>query len=403
MKTVVRWRGQGSEDTFQFLGEAQDGNITPLAGRNSVGMKTASSPKEVVAMAQAACTGIDVVSTLQKMRQNLENLDVSCDVKLTDGYPSVFESCEMVYRADGHNLAVEKVAHAVELSLLKYCGVSAMIERSGCHIIPKLFVNGEEVSICDPLGKKAQALREWARLVGPSSPRGLALIVGGSRGIGRALAHQLAFLGYGVATASRSANENELAPRECDRLSLDITHPLSRAAFVDLVKSSGVEFSTVIYNAGVLDQRARNACDVDFSELRSVFETNVFAVADLNRALLPFVSTRSTLIFVSSYMGLPASNEFDFSSYRLSKCALSLYARQLGKEMVAQKRDVAVAALHPGSVATRLNPQGRMQPEESASRIAMLLDEARRSEILGRNGEFWMVKEKDARIDPWTI
>jgi NAD(P)-dependent dehydrogenase (short-subunit alcohol dehydrogenase family) len=295
------------------------------------------------------------------------------------------------------------VAHAVELSLLKYCGVSAMIERSGCHIIPRLFVNEAEASIWDPLEKKSRALREWAQRVEPNSPRGLALIVGGSRGIGRALAHRLSFLGYGVVTASRSANENELAPRECDRLFLDITHPLSREAFVDLVKSSGVEFSTVIFNAGMLDERARNASEIDFSELRAVFETNVFAVADLNRALLPLVSSKSTLFFISSYMGLPASNDFNYESYRLSKCALSLFARHVGKEMVAQKRDVAVAALHPGSVVTRLNPQGRLSPEESASRIAMLLDETRRSEILARNGEFWMVKEKDDRIDPWTI
>jgi hypothetical protein len=44
-----------------------------------------------------------------------------------------------------------------------------------------------------------------------------------------------------------------------------------------------------------------------------------------------------------------------------------------------------------------------MLPDESASRIALLLDESRRPEILARNGEFWMVKEKDDRIDPWII
>jgi NAD(P)-dependent dehydrogenase (short-subunit alcohol dehydrogenase family) len=246
-------------------------------------------------------------------------------------------------------------------------------------------------------------LLEWSQKIREKSPRGLTLVIGASRGIGRALVHQLSCMGFGVVSASRTAAEGGRAALESDRVSLDITNPLSRESFVSLMKSAKVDFSTVIFNAGVLDSRMRNASQVDHAELRNVFETNLFSIIDLNTKLMPLYKSGSTVLFVSSYMGLPANNDFNCSTYRLSKCAMTLYARELGKEMIESKRDVAVAALHPGSVLTELNPQGRLSPEESALRIALMLDPARRRQILERNGEFWMAKEKDVRIDPWII
>ncbi len=403
MKTLVHWQGQGAQNAFRFLGHTEDGQTTALGSRGSLGTKDSASPKEVMAMAQSACTGIDVVSTLQKMREPLESLEISCEISLSKDYPSVFESCVMQYDVRGRGINPRKVAHAVELSLLKYCGVSAMIERSGCHLTPRLFVNNTEFSIWDPQGNRAQILRNWQKSSRENFPRGVALIVGGSRGIGRALVRQLSNQHFGIISASRTAVEGELAKNECERIPLDISNELSRSALVALIKESGVEISTVIFNSGILDSEMRSAANVNFDELRKVFETNLFAVADLNRDLYSLLSPRATILFISSYMGLPNSNDFNCSSYRLSKCALSLYAREFGKEMLAMGKDIAVASVHPGSVLTKLNPAGRLSPEESAARIAILLESDRRSEILARNGEFWMVKEKEARIDPWNI
>jgi putative redox protein len=191
MKTVVKWSGKDSENSFQFVGSTQEGHHTILSARNGAAQKTASSPKEVVAMGQAACTGIDVVSTLQKMREPLSDLLISCDVSITTEYPQVFERCEMIYEVSGQGLNDSKVAHAVEMSLLKYCGVSTMIERSGCEIVPRLFINGNGVSIWDPDSKRAMALSVWVTTVALKCPRGIALVVGGSRGIGRALVNRL--------------------------------------------------------------------------------------------------------------------------------------------------------------------------------------------------------------------
>jgi putative redox protein len=404
MKTVVRWQGKPAPHDWEFMGTTSDGYSAEMAARKSEGAeKAAASPKELVAFGQAGCTAIDVVSTLQKMRQNLRGLEISCDITQTKEYPVVFDTCRMRYEVSGDDLDVPKVAHAVELSLLKYCGVSAMIERSGCRLRPELRINGHDVSIWDPLGVRSSSLRDWAGRMGEHCPNGIALVTGASRGIGRALSRRLCELGYAVLPVARGKANGERGSSEYEMVYLDLTTELSRFAVLELVRNSGVRIGLAVHNAGILEERATNASEVDYFELRRVFETNLFATADFNRELAPLMGTGSTILFVSSYMGLPSSNDFDFSSYRLSKCALTLYAREYGREMLHLKRDVAVAALHPGSVCTQMNPEGDLSVEQSAHRICLLLAKGMRSAMLERNGDFWMVSAKEDAIKPWTI
>ncbi len=137
--------------------------------------------------------------------------------------------------------------------------------------------------------------------------------------------------------------------------------------------------------------------------MRDVFETNLFGVVETNRLIQQNILTGGMVLFVSSYMGLPDRNEFDHSSYRLSKCALTLYAREFGKEMLFNKRDVAVAALHPGSVDATMNPGGTLKTEQSARRILLLAESSRRPEVLAKNGEFWMVSNTEESISHWQV
>jgi putative redox protein len=403
MKTLVKWVGKNSENPFQFLGASEDGHESLLSAKSGQVAKVSASPKEVVAMGQAACTAIDVVSSLQKMREPIEDLAISCDVAMTSQYPQVFSRCEMVYEFSGVGLNPSKAAHAVELSLLKYCGVSAMIERSGCEIVARLKVNGQEVSIWDPVGEKSSALKAWIEEVGKKAPRGIALVVGASRGIGRALVSRLSRMGYAVVPASRGPNDEAGCDRESDRVNLDVTNEHSRIAFASLMREAGLRPSLVIYNAGRLDKEARSASELGYSELREVFETNLFGIVDLNRRIHHEVAPDGLILFISSYMGLPNRNEFNYSSYRLSKCALTLYAREFGKEMRSIGSNIAVAALHPGSVNTTLNPGGTLTPDQSADRILLLLDDSMRPVILERNGEFWMVSNSETSITPWNV
>ena len=87
-------------------------------------------PKKLLLGTLATCTGMDVVSLLQKMRVEFSDFDIVIDADLTEEHPKVFSRIEVVYRikvADKHRGNVEK---AVGLSQEKYCGISAMLRKN---------------------------------------------------------------------------------------------------------------------------------------------------------------------------------------------------------------------------------------------------------------------------------
>lgn len=95
-----------------------------------LGNNTGPSPKKLLLTSLAGCTGIDVVSLLNKMRVSFEGLDIDIQADLTEEHPKVFSEIRMIYKVYGKNIQKEKVAKAVEMSKTKYCGVSAMLEKN---------------------------------------------------------------------------------------------------------------------------------------------------------------------------------------------------------------------------------------------------------------------------------
>ena len=81
---------------------------------------------ELLAVALAGCTSMDVVSILQKMRQPLEALRVEVHGEKADEHPKRFQSLEIVYFIKGA-VDEKKVQRAIELSETKYCSVEATL------------------------------------------------------------------------------------------------------------------------------------------------------------------------------------------------------------------------------------------------------------------------------------
>ncbi len=94
------------------------------------GEDTAPTPMEHILMGLGGCTGMDVVSILNKMKQVFSNLDIRIVAENADDYPHVFTKIKMDYSITGKNLDEEKVKRAIELSQNKYCSVSAMLNKT---------------------------------------------------------------------------------------------------------------------------------------------------------------------------------------------------------------------------------------------------------------------------------
>ncbi|MCD4723835.1 MAG: OsmC family protein [Bacteroidales bacterium] len=87
-------------------------------------------PKGLTLVSLAACTGMDVISILKKMRVVPEYFNVEVEGELTDEHPKYYHSIHLRYIFRGKDLPMKKLEKAIILSQDRYCGVSAMLLKS---------------------------------------------------------------------------------------------------------------------------------------------------------------------------------------------------------------------------------------------------------------------------------
>ncbi|MEL6925951.1 MAG: OsmC family protein [Bacteroidota bacterium] len=116
---------------MHFESTNEDGNSIQMDGSPDIGGEGKGvRPMELLLMAAAGCSSIDVVLLLKKMRQDLQDIQVEVEgdkVKL-DTY-SEFKTIHLHYTLTG-NLKPEKVEKAISLSVEKYCSVSKALEKA---------------------------------------------------------------------------------------------------------------------------------------------------------------------------------------------------------------------------------------------------------------------------------
>jgi putative redox protein len=101
-------------------------------------------PKPMVLSALAGCTGMDIISILEKKKARPDAFHISIDGELTDSYPKYYKKIHIRYEFRGkdfeNNPEVRmKVERAVQLSRENYCGVSAMLKGS-CEITHEIIL-----------------------------------------------------------------------------------------------------------------------------------------------------------------------------------------------------------------------------------------------------------------------
>jgi putative redox protein len=86
--------------------------------------------KALVLSAIAACSGIDIVDILSKMRVDFSDFEIETAAEQTEEHPRVFKDIFVTYKLRTGKSNEEKVKKAIDLSLDKYCGVSAMLKKN---------------------------------------------------------------------------------------------------------------------------------------------------------------------------------------------------------------------------------------------------------------------------------
>lgn len=90
-------------------------------------------PMEMVLMALASCTSLDLVSILRKQKQDLKDLSVSVEGKRREQIPTTFTKIHMSFTLKG-SIDPDKANRAAELAVKKYCSVHDMLVAGGVEI-----------------------------------------------------------------------------------------------------------------------------------------------------------------------------------------------------------------------------------------------------------------------------
>jgi putative redox protein len=116
---------------MSFTGIADSGFPISLDADKSVGgNNSAARPMELIALGLAGCTAMDVLSILHKKRQGVTSFEVKVDAARANEHPKVFTSAVIRYVVTGKNIDETALMRAIELSVVKYCPVQAMLANA---------------------------------------------------------------------------------------------------------------------------------------------------------------------------------------------------------------------------------------------------------------------------------
>jgi NAD(P)-dependent dehydrogenase (short-subunit alcohol dehydrogenase family)/predicted enzyme related to lactoylglutathione lyase len=184
-----------------------------------------------------------------------------------------------------------------------------------------------------------------------------AIITGASRGLGLALAHELAAAGWaliidargGDALAAAASRLRERSPAaDIEALAGDITAPAHRAALIGAARG---HLDLLVNNAGTLGPSPLPVgADLDPAALRDIVETNVVAPHALTKSALPLLrQSRGTVVDITSDAAIEAYP--GWSGYGAAKAA----TEQLRNVLAVEETEVTVWRVDPGDLRTEMH------------------------------------------------
>ena len=120
MKASVHYAG----DEF-FIGTSPSGVSVAIDTKGD--RHSAPTPMEMLLIAVAACTGVDVISILEKKRQDITSYKIEIEGERAEEHPKKFVRFYVNHIVHGRSVSEKALADAIQLSDEKYCSVAATV------------------------------------------------------------------------------------------------------------------------------------------------------------------------------------------------------------------------------------------------------------------------------------
>ncbi len=131
MATKTAFVTQINKNSVTFAGKAGSNHWVAMDGPEDFGGSNAGvRPKELLLLSLAGCSGSDVASILAKKRIALDGFEMNVSAEESEDHPKVFTSMHIEYVFYGASIDPAAVERAIELSMTKYCGVTAMLSKA---------------------------------------------------------------------------------------------------------------------------------------------------------------------------------------------------------------------------------------------------------------------------------
>jgi 3-oxoacyl-[acyl-carrier protein] reductase len=185
----------------------------------------------------------------------------------------------------------------------------------------------------------------------------VAIVTGGSGGIGRAIVQVLAAAGMEVVftyrgNAAAAAEINAANPgATISGEAVDIRDSAACSAFAEKIFDRTGRIDLLVNNAGVIRDNPLTAMEDE--DVRTVLETNVTGTFNMTRAVVPFMISqrRGKIVNISSVSGEKGGR--GQTNYAASKGAINAFTRALAVEVAP--RNITVNAVAPGVIDTEMS------------------------------------------------
>jgi NAD(P)-dependent dehydrogenase (short-subunit alcohol dehydrogenase family) len=215
-----------------------------------------------------------------------------------------------------------------------------------------------------------------------SDTQPVAVVTGGSQGLGLALSRALAHRGYALVIDARRADRLHGATGELAELTTvvgvagDVTDADHRRALIEAAARLG-RIKVLVNNASTLGASPLPTLDdIDLDVLRQAYETNVVAPIALYQAAVPHLADHATIVNITSDAAVEAYP--GWGGYGATKAALE----QAGRVLASERPGLRILTVDPGDMRTEMHQDAfpgedisdRPEPDASVPGLVSLIE-----------------------------